>query len=114
MSTITVQIRKLDEVVEFVVESLPAASIQYLLQYGATQSINDCHASVIRKNFETDTAFADAVMEKVNERVNQIRTGEVPGTRGTANPAMAKARALVAKMADDPKLAAQVEALLAA
>jgi hypothetical protein len=114
MSTITVQIRKTDEVVEFVVESLPAASIQYLLQYGATQSINDSHASVARKNFDSDETFAAAVMEKVNERANQIRTGEVPGARGPANPAMAKARALVAKMADDPALAAKVEALLAA
>jgi hypothetical protein len=114
MSTITVQIRKTDTAVDFVVESLPPASIQYLLQYGATQSINDCHASVIRKNFETDTAFVDAVMEKVDERVNQIRTGEVPGSRAPANPVMAKARALVAKMADDPELAAKVEALLAA
>jgi hypothetical protein len=111
---IAVRVAKLGEDFDFNVEALPATSIQYLLTYGATQSVNDAAASIIRKNFESDETFVAAVREKINTRRDQILSGNVPGSKGVANPAMAKARALVARMAEDPALAAKVEELLAA
>jgi hypothetical protein len=113
MSTITVRIAKLATDFDFVLEDLPAASMKYLLTYGATQAVNDAAASIVRKNFETDEAFAKAVAEKVQKRIDQIKSGDVPGARAPTDPNAAKARAIAKEMAADPELAAALEAVMA-
>jgi hypothetical protein len=112
MSTITVRVAKLGTEVDFTPEQLPAESIKYLLTYGATQSVNDAAASIIRKNFESDETFAAAVREKVDARIDQIRTGNVPGSR-VVDPNSALARKVAKLAAADPATMAKLEALLA-
>jgi hypothetical protein len=113
MSTITVRVAKLALDVDFTLEDLPAASMKYLLTYGATQAVNDAAASIVRKNFETDVAFADAVAEKTQKRIDQIKSGDVPGSKAPTDPNAAKARAIAKEMAADPELAAELEKVMA-
>jgi hypothetical protein len=113
MSTITVRIAKLGTDFDFVTEQLPAPSLQYLLTYGATQAVNDSAASIVRKNFESDETFAAAVAEKKQKRIDQIRSGDVPGVRAPTDPNTAKARAIAKEMAADPELAAELERVMA-
>ena len=54
---------------------------------GATQSLNDSHASVSKKDYTTPDEFIAAVSEKVAKRVEQLRSGNVSGTRAPASPA---------------------------
>jgi ribosome-associated translation inhibitor RaiA len=110
---ITVRVAKLAMDVDFTTEQLPPASLQYLLTYGATQAVNDSAASIVRKNFETDTAFADAVAEKVQKRIDQIKSGDVPGSRAPTDPKMAKLRAVVKAAESDPKMAAALDKIFA-
>lgn len=91
---INVKIAKLNSVHEFNVEALPPTSVQYAITYGLTQAVNDAHASVMRKNFDSDSAFIEAVEAKVLKRLEQIETGNVPGSRGPADPKAAVARKL--------------------
>jgi hypothetical protein len=113
MSTITVRIAKLGTDFDLLVEALPAESMMYLLKYGATQAVNDAAASIVRKNFESDETFFAAVNEKCDKRLEQIRTGNVPGSRAPTDPNAAKARAIAKEMAADPELAAELEKLMA-
>src|SRR6516162_4063803 len=53
----------------------------------ATQSLNDSHASVSKKDYTTLDEFIAAVSEKVAKRVEQLRSGNVSGTRAPASPA---------------------------
>lgn len=53
---------------------LPRSTIEYLLRYGLEQSINDSHASVKKD----DPKCNELTTEKVNKRVAQIRSGQVP------------------------------------
>jgi hypothetical protein len=113
MSTITVRVAKLGTEVDFTTEQLPATSLMYVLTYGLTQAINDAAASIVRKNFETDEAFVAAVREKCDKRIEQVRSGDVPGARAPTDPNAAKARAIAKEMAADPELAAELEKLMA-
>jgi hypothetical protein len=113
MSTITVRIAKLGTEVDFDTEYLPATSVLYALTYGLTQSINDAAASIVRKNFSDESLFLEAVREKCDKRLDQIRTGDVPGSRAPTDPNAAKARAIAKEMAADPELAAALEAVMA-
>ena len=113
MSTITVRVAKLGTDHDFNVEALPATSLQYVMAYGLTQSINDAAASIVRKNFDSDEAFREAVAEKTNKRIDQLLVGNVPGARAPSDPNAAKARAIAKEMAADPELAAELEKLMA-
>lgn len=113
MTTITVRIAKLGVDVDFTVEQLPPASMIYAWTYGLTQSINDAAASIVRNKFDSDEAFAAAVREKTDKRVEQILSGNVPGARAPADPNAAKARAIAREMAGDAELAAEIEKLIA-
>jgi hypothetical protein len=97
---IQVKVAKLGSVEEFEVEALPPASLQYAITYGLTQAINDAHASVSPKGYSDRDAFLRVVGEKVAKRVEQIRSGNVPGTRAPADP-KAKAAREVLKAAEE-------------
>ena len=103
---VSVKIAKLAETVDFDVEGLPAASLQYAITYGLTQSVNDAAASIARKNFETDEAFLAAVREKTDKRIEQVLSGDVPGSRAPTDPHAAKARKLAKELTDDEMQAA--------
>jgi len=89
-----VHVAKLDEDFDIEFESLPHESVKYVIQYGLTQCINDAAASIQSKNFDTQVEFENAVRGKVAKRVDQLHTGDVPGSRAPADPEKAKARAL--------------------
>lgn len=97
---IQVKIAKLNEVAEFDVEKLPPTSLAYAIQYGLTQAVNDVHAAVARKNFSSDALFLAAVQAKVSKRIDQILSGDVPGSRAPIDPNAAKARKLAKELSD--------------
>jgi hypothetical protein len=103
---IQIKIAKVNELVDVDVEALPPVSLQYAITYGLTQSFNDAHAAIARKNFETDAAFFAAVREKANKRIDQVLTGNVPGARAPVDPHAAKARKLAKELSDDEMTAA--------
>lgn len=110
---VEIKVAKLNNIATFDVESLPPASLQYVITYGLTQAIGDAHASIARKNFETDAAFLAAVTEKVEKRMEQIRTGNVPGSRAPSDPNAAKVRKLVKEVGEvsDEEMALMVAAV---
>ena len=95
---ISVKVAKLNTVVDFDTEKLPEASVTYAVTYGLTQALNDVHASVKRKEFETDAEFIEAVQKKVDKRLEQIESGNVPGSRAPADPKLATVRKLTKEM----------------
>lgn len=97
---IQVKVAKLNEVVDFDVESLPSASLQYAITYGLTQAVNDAHAGVARKNFATDQEFLTEVRAKATKRIEQVLSGNVPGSRAPVDPNAAKARKLAKELSD--------------
>ena len=112
MSTITIEIRKLGTTYDFTPESLPAVSLEYALKYGLEQSVNDTHSAVKRADFKTDEEFTAAVWAKMQKRIDQILSGNVPTAR-VADPAAVAARQMAKEMADDAELRAEVEAAMA-
>jgi hypothetical protein len=108
-----IKVAKVNSVLDFDSDKLPATSIDYLMTYGLTQAIGDAHASIARKNFESDEKFLAAVTEKVEKRVAQIISGDVPGSRAPADPNAAKARKLVKEVGTltDAEMALMVEAV---
>ena len=110
-----VHIAKLNETLD--VEITDERSIKYVFEYGAKQCLNDAAASVQRKDFDFDAEFRTAVMAKVQKRIDQLESGNVPGSRGAADPRAAKIRKLT-KLAESnaeaKKLLDQMDALLAA
>jgi len=101
---LTIAIRKVDESVHVDVDSLPAESVEYIVRYGLTQILNDAHASVTDKGrnpYNPDdnkgVSFYDAVMGRVNDRLEGIIEGRVPGARvrAKANPRVAAVRKAV-------------------
>lgn len=113
---ISVKIAKLNTAIDYNVEALPATSLAYAITYGLTQALNDAHASVMRKNFDSDQAFLAAVEEKVAKRHEQITSGNVPGSRAPADPRAAMARKLVGQLGgvSDEEFALMVAAVEAA
>jgi hypothetical protein len=72
---------------------LPQASRDYLEQNGFSQRLRDSYASVTEKAFPDPAERAVARQAKLDAALAQIDSGEVPGTRATADPvktAMAK------------------------
>lgn len=98
---IQVKVAKVNSVLDFEVEQLPKESLVYVLTYGLTQALGDAHASIARKNFDSDKAFLEAVNEKVWKREAQIRSGDVPGSRGPADPNAAAARKLAKELGSE-------------
>ena len=76
-----VKVSKLNTVLAFDSEKLPVASVNYLIQYGLKQSLNDAHAGSPGRHYtdKTDQYIPD-VRAAVEKREAQIRTG--PGSRG--------------------------------
>lgn len=91
---LNIVIRKTGRVVSLgETESLPAASLAYLIQYGANQSGNDAHASIVRKNWTgTEAEFVAAVDKEVDDWVARVRAGTVAIRSVAVDPAVAKIR----------------------
>jgi hypothetical protein len=91
-----ITIAKTSESVDFDSDNLPEASNLYAWTYGLTQSVNDATASVVRKNYDAgvdgDLAFRADANEKAQKRINQIASGDVPGSRAPADPAKKRAQ----------------------
>ncbi len=98
-------VKKLGMVFERDSSALPPASIAYLLEYGWKQAINDPHASIKQADFESDDEFRAAVGAVVAKRLEQIDSGNVPGTRAPADPNLTRAK----KLATDVKNLTEAE-----
>src|SRR5262245_46245179 len=76
MQPINVLVKKTGRVVALDPATLPANSVQFLFHYGATQKINDSHASVIKKDWKgTDAEFVAAVDREVDACIESLRNG---------------------------------------
>jgi hypothetical protein len=78
---------------------LPATSQHYIASYGFNQCIADPLAGIKRADFDSDKAYDAAVGTAVAKRLEQIDSGNVPGTRAPADPRTAKIRKVVAELA---------------
>ena len=89
-----VSVSKANTVLVFDSEKLPAASINYLIEYGLKQSLNDAHAGILAKNYaeKTDEYIPD-VKAAVLKRETQIRTGQVPSGTAVSPVLVAQAKA---------------------
>ena len=78
-------------------DSLPEATRAHIIQYGATQSCNDKHASITRGGetpFKgTDAEFRAAVLTEVNEWIERAKSGTL-SIRASVDP-KATARAFL-------------------
>ena len=77
------------------VTKLPPASVAYLLQNGFSQRLRDSFASVTEKAEPDAAKRAEARKAKLEAALAQIDSGEVPGTRVPADPAVKMAREMV-------------------
>ena len=68
--------------------------INYLIEYGLKQSLNDAHAGVLAKDYadKTDQYIPD-VRAAVEKRETQIRTGQVPAGSAISPVLVAQAKA---------------------
>ena len=89
-----VKVSKLNTVLAFDTEKLPVASVNYLIEYGLKQSLNDAHAGVLAKDYtdKTDQYMPD-VRAAVEKRETQIRTGQVPAGTAISPVLVAQAKA---------------------
>jgi len=89
-----VKVSKLNAVLAFDTEKLPVASVNYLIEYGLKQSLNDAHAGVLAKDYtdKTDQYMPD-VRAAVEKRETQIRTGQVPAGTAISPVLVAQAKA---------------------
>lgn len=99
---LNVKIGKLNDVVTVgEIESLPPASIQYLLQYGGNQFLNDKHASIKKADYDDAVEWELDVRESVQKGIDQLVSGNLPGAR-TPSTATAAVRKLQAAIGDVP------------
>lgn len=91
-TTFSVVIAKTGATHDFVWDTLPDATKDFVADYGLTQKLNDCHSSIKRDAYETDEAFKAAVDERVNKVVAALREGTIRVR--AADPEAAKARAM--------------------
>jgi hypothetical protein len=91
---IRVLVKKTGRVVEFDETKLPPATIAYFIQYGATQSTNDSHASVVKKDWKgTADEFVAAVNKEVDDFIARAKAGTL-ATRAPEDPKIVARREL--------------------
>lgn len=111
MCVVSITIKKLGMSFERDTATLPQASVDYLLQNGFSQRLRDVHASVKRTDYDDDEQFEAAVGTAVAHALDQIDSGDVPGSRQPGETA--KMRATIAKLAEAAKAAGvDVDAIL--
>lgn len=126
-----ITINKTASIVEVDYDNLPDNSKAFILNYGIRQILNDCHSSIIRKDFETNEAFAKAVSDAVSAKITALAAGDLTIRRGgSSQPAdpverealaiaraeiksAAKAKGLSLKVLGEEKFAELVKANLA-
>src|SRR5262245_3296067 len=95
----TIRVKCTGESVDFDTDSLPTVSTEFAFNYGLKQWVND-GAAKQRKDFDTDADYDEARVAGANDRIERLRSGDVPGTREPADPDTAASRRL-AKTAKD-------------
>jgi hypothetical protein len=91
----TIHVKCTGESVDFDTESLPPATVEFVFNYGLKQWVND-GAAKQRANFDSDEEFESARVAGANERIERLRSGDVPGTRAPASPATKLGRQVAA------------------
>lgn len=107
-------IGKTQNVVKVDIESMASVSKDFIFAYGLRQILNDCHASVQRKDFETQEAFMEAVDARVNAKLNALYSGDISTRTASGKPALSPLEAMMEKIAKEiviPALRAKVKSL---
>lgn len=95
--TITVKVKAIDESFEFDESTVPASATAFLLNYGYKQWLND-GAAIDRKKVPDAAEARVLATKRVHDRVNCIRSGDMPAPRGEADPATSEMRKVVAAL----------------
>lgn len=97
----TINISKIGQTREVDFDKLPEASQNFIIGYGLQQVLNDCHASIQRKDYDSEEEFGKAVSDRVETKLDALHAGKITiraaGTREPVDP-VAK---LVYRMAKD-------------
>jgi len=93
MTVYNIQVSKINAVESFDDTKLPEASRVYLMNYGLTQALGDAHAGCTEKAFPDEAARIAEARKRVQARVDQIRTGQVPKTTVVSPALVAAAKA---------------------
>lgn len=73
----------------------------YVIAYGLKQILNDCHASVQRKDFDEQGEFILAVEEAVNDKLAALASGKISIRTGTARESIDPVTKIVMRMAKE-------------
>lgn len=107
-------IGKTQSVVEVKLDSMANVSKDFIFAYGLRQILNDCHASVQRKDFETQEAFVEAVEARVKAKLEALYSGDISTRTASGKPALSPLEAMMEKIAKEiviPALRAKIKFL---
>lgn len=68
---------------------------QHLVMLGLKNALQDSHASVVRKDFESDDAWIAAKREKAGLKLGAMMNGELRTTSGTRQPKLSDEAAFI-------------------
>lgn len=107
-------IGKTQSVVEVKLDSMVSVSKDFIFAYGLRQILNDCHASVQRKDFETQEAFVEAVEARVKSKLEALYSGDISTRTASGKAAVSPLDTMIEKIAKEiviPALRAKVKSL---
>lgn len=78
----------------------------YVIAYGLKQILNDCHASIQRKDYDEQGEFILAVEEAVNDKLAALASGKISIRTGAARESIDPVQKLVNRMAREIVLGA--------
>lgn len=91
---VTIAVRKINQSREVDFASLPQVAQDFVIQYGLTQILNDCHSSIKAADFEAEGEFAKAVANAVDAKLASLVAGDLTRRNAAApiDPVERKAR----------------------
>jgi hypothetical protein len=84
----TIIINKTGRSVDINESDIPTNAKEFIFNYGLRQMLNDCHSSLVAKDWDTekDGDYATAVNKVVDAKIAQILAGDLTTRRGSSEP----------------------------
>ena len=76
MSIFNIEVSKVNRIISFDDSKLPEATKLHVFNYGLTQILNDSHAGVTEKAFPVEAERLAEATRRVNQKEEQLRTGQ--------------------------------------
>lgn len=97
MTTYNITATKINEVITFDDSTLPRVSVEWIMEYGLKQKIQDCHASIKRTAYpDGDDGTAKWLID-VRKAVYEVRDNFVNGNPGARKSGVDPEAAVAAK-----------------